>query len=102
MQVNALENKIKGVTDKIFSDFSKRVGVEDIGKHEKKMQEAHQAREEQLGYLRQQLDELELDHERLVRSIDDFEGKKKSLQKKDEVRFPTAGPLASVYLCQLS
>lgn len=87
MQVEALEKKIKAVTYRIFKDFSKRVGLDDIGEHDKKMQEARQAREDQLGSLRQQLDELELDRERLVRSIDDYDVKKRSLQKKDKVRF---------------
>ena len=83
-----MEKKIKAVRDRIFKDFSERVGVEDIGEHDKKMQEAYQAREEQLGFLRQQQDELDLDIARLTRSIDDFEGKKHSLQKKDKVRCP--------------
>lgn len=87
-----MEKKIKAVRDRIFGDFSERVGVEDIGEHDKKMQEAQQAREEQLGSLRQQLDELELDRARLVRSIDDYEGKKRSLQKKDNVRLHQRSP----------
>jgi ABC-type microcin C transport system duplicated ATPase subunit YejF len=86
MQVEALEKKIKAVRDRIFSDFSDRVGVEDIGEHDKKMREAQQEREERLGTLRQQLDELELDRERLVRSIDDYQGKQRSLHKKEKVR----------------
>lgn len=84
--MTALEKKIKTIRDKIFGDFSGRVGVKDIGEHDKKMQEAQQEREEQLGSLRQQLDELELERARLIRSIDDYEGKKASLQKKDKVR----------------
>jgi septal ring factor EnvC (AmiA/AmiB activator) len=84
-QVSALEKKIKAVRDRIFRDFSDRVGVEDIGEHDRKMREAQQEREERLGTLRQQLDELELDRERLVRSISDYEGKKSSLEKKEKV-----------------
>ena len=90
LQVQALEKKIRTVCARIFKDFSKRVGLDDISEHDKKMQEARQAREEQLGILRGKVDELELDRKRLAQVIEEADGKKLSLQKKEKVRFTSS------------
>ena len=88
--MEALEKKIRAVCVRIFKDFSKRVGLDDIAEHDKKMHEARQAREEQLGSLRRQVDELELERKNLSEAVADLDDKIRTRQKKDKVRFTSA------------
>jgi hypothetical protein len=74
------------VKDRVFKDFSKRAGVDNINEHERRMKEALKQKEDQVNLLRRQLDEQQVEAGRLERAVHDHEQKERVLKEKEEVQ----------------